>query len=118
MHDAYLKFADHAEALTSLEAVGMTIAPDENDAVRITYHDTALPTGMLIIKAVGSACDGAVFAPTGETETDGEGVEYPVMAAVPGFHVNLRLEDGAALPDALAAFAVTPEPATPAEIFA
>ncbi|MEO1989614.1 MAG: hypothetical protein ABGX47_23645 [Martelella sp.] len=118
MHDVFLKFADHAEALTGLEAVGMVISPDEDDTVRITYHDTALPTGMLLVKAVGPTCDGLVYAPTGEMETDGDGVEYPVMAAVPGFHVNLRLEDGAALPDALAAFAVTPEPATPAEIFA
>lgn len=118
MHDVFLKFADHAEALTSLEAVGMAIAPDENDAVRITYHDTGLPEGMLIVKAVGPACDGVVYASTGETETGDGGLEYPVMAAVPGFHVNLRLADGAALPEALAAFAVTPEPETPSEVFA
>ena len=111
MHDVFLKFADHAEALSAFETISLDI-----DA--LTYHDSGLPEGMLIVKAVGPACDGVVYAPTGETETDAEGVEYPVMAAVPGFHVNLRLDDGAALPDALAAFAVTPEPATPAEIFA
>lgn len=110
MHDVFLKFADEAEALATFETVGLQV-----DA--LTYHDTALPTGMLIVKAVGPTCEGAVYAPTGETEADGEGVEVPVMATVPGFHVNLRLADGAALPDALAVFAVTPEPVTPAEIF-
>ena len=111
MFDAFLKFADHAVALSAFETIGL-------DIEALTYHDSGLPAGMLIVKAVGPACDGLVYAPTGETETDAEGVTIPVIAAVPGFHVNLRLADGAELPEALAAFAVTPEPATPAEIFA
>ncbi|MGV0878080.1 hypothetical protein V6767_13120 [Martelella sp. FLE1502] len=111
MFDAFLQFADHAAALSAFETIGVEI-----DA--LTYHDSGLPEGLLIVKAVGAACDGVVYAPTGETETDAEGTTIPVMAAVPGFHVNLRLADGAELPEALAAFAVTPEPATPAEIFA
>lgn len=111
MHDAFLKFADHAEALAAFEVVGLALD-------QITYHDTGLPTGMLIVKAVGAACDGMVYAATGETETDAEGFEYPLMAAVPGFHVNIRLADGAELPEALSVFVVAPQPDTPAEIFA
>ncbi|MGV0877457.1 hypothetical protein V6767_09920 [Martelella sp. FLE1502] len=110
MFDAFLKFADHAAALSAFETIGLDI-----DA--LTYHDTALPAGMLIVKAVGAACDGVVYAPTGENETDAEGVTVPVMAAVPGFHVNLRLAEGAALLEPLSAFLVAQEPATPAERF-
>ncbi|WP_180900428.1 hypothetical protein [Martelella soudanensis] len=111
MHDAFLKFTDHAEALAAFEALGLQL-----DA--LAYHDTDLPAGMLIVKAVGSACDGLVHGPTGESETDAEGFEYPVTAAVPGFHVNIRLADGAELPEALSAFLVAPQPETPSERFA
>lgn len=111
MRDAFLKFADEAEALVTFEAVGV-------DVDALSYHDTALPAGMLIVKAVGPACDGVVYASTGEMATDAEGAEYPEMAAVPGFHVNVRLAASASLPEALAAFLVAPQPETPAEIFA
>ncbi|WP_180901774.1 hypothetical protein [Martelella soudanensis] len=111
MHDAFLKFADHAEALAAFEVAGLALD-------QITYHDTGLPTGMLIVKAVGAACDGMVYAATGEAETDAEGADYPVMATVPGFHVNIRLADGAGLPEALLAYVVAPQPETPAEQFA
>ena len=114
MHDAYLKFAGHAEAAAMFSACGLAIAGGET----VTYHDTGLPTGMLVVKAVGGAMDGIVYAATGETDMDADGGEYPVMAAVEGFHVNLRLEDGAALPESLSAFEVAPEPATPSERFA
>ncbi|TNB46794.1 hypothetical protein FF124_14640 [Martelella lutilitoris] len=110
MRDVFLKFEDHAEALAALNAAGV-MEP-------LGYRDTGLPTGMLALKPVGAACDGLVYAPTGETVTDGDGIAYPEMAAVAGYHVNLRLADGVALPAELAAFQVAPEPATPAERFA
>jgi hypothetical protein len=111
MTDAFLRFTDHTEALAAFEAADLQL-----DA--LSYHDTSLPAGMLLVKAVGAAGDGVVYAPTGETETDTEGFEYPAMAAVPGFHVNIRLADGAALPEALADYRFAPQPETPAEIFA
>jgi len=37
---------------------------------------------------------GLIYKPTGTTLTDGEGNEYPEMAAIPGWHVNVRLMDG------------------------
>jgi hypothetical protein len=64
---------------------------------------------------------GAIYEPTGKTLTDDEGNEYPEMAAVAGYHANLRklsdkadtliqhLEDGGHI--------ITP-PATPARGFA
>ncbi|QQM31746.1 hypothetical protein JET14_06140 [Martelella lutilitoris] len=118
MRDVFLKFEDHAEALAVLNAAGVTIPAEEGADARLTYRDTGLPTGMLALKPVGAACDGLVYAPTGKTVTGGDGIAYPEMAAVAGYHVNLRLADGAALPAELAAFQVAPEPATPAERFA
>ncbi|TNB47429.1 hypothetical protein FF124_11235 [Martelella lutilitoris] len=117
MRDVFLKFEDHADALTVIEAAGVTV-PAEDGEIRLGYRDTGLPTGMLALKPVGAVCDGLVYAPTGETVTDGDGVEYPEMAAVAGYHVNLRVAEGATLPAELAAHVVAPEPATPAERFA
>ena len=34
---------------------------------------------------------GTIYEPTGETLTDDEGVAYPEMAPVDGWHVNIRL---------------------------
>ncbi|MBB4120678.1 hypothetical protein [Martelella radicis] len=113
MRDHFLKFADHAEALLALEAAGVTVP-----AGKLAYLDAGLPEALLVLKPVGAACDGLVYAPTGETATDGEGFDYPLMEAVEGFHVNLRMTDGAALPAALVDFEVAPQPATPAERFA
>ncbi len=118
MRDDFLKFSDHAEALNALEAAGVTVIAEEGEPAHLSYQDTGLPAGMLALKPVGGACDGVVYAPTGKTMTDGDGFEYPEMAPVAGFHVNLRMADGAALPEALEGYAVTPEPSTPAERFA
>ncbi|MAM09110.1 MAG: hypothetical protein CML23_01330 [Rhizobiaceae bacterium] len=118
MRDVFLKFADHAEAWAVLAGAGMTVPAGEGDETRLTYRDTGLPAGMLALKPVGAVCDGLVYAPTGKTVTGGDGIAYPEVAAVGGYHVNLRLADGAALPAELAAHVVAPEPATPAERFA
>ena len=34
---------------------------------------------------------GVIYEPTGNTLTDDEGNEYPEMAPVPGWHINIRL---------------------------
>ncbi|QQM32207.1 hypothetical protein JET14_08745 [Martelella lutilitoris] len=118
MRDVFLKFEDHAETLAALEAAGVTVPYEEEGEARLGYRDTGLPAGMLALKPVGAACDGLVYAPTGKTVTGGDGIAYPEMAVVAGYHVNLRLADGTALPAELAAHVVAPEPATPAERFA
>jgi hypothetical protein len=48
---------------------------------------------------------GVIYQPTGEM-LQGEDGEYPEMAPIEGWHVNVRLIDEDA--DALAPFAVTP----------
>lgn len=49
---------------------------------------------------------GVIFKPTGNTLTDDEGVEYPEMAPLEGFHANVRAE---APVEALEAYRVYPE---------
>ncbi|WP_174802052.1 hypothetical protein [Martelella limonii] len=115
MHDVFLKFADHAEALAALQAAGAIIPPDEDG--RIACLDTGLPDGMTAIKAVGAGCDGVVLAGTVEWRVDMEASEQPALAPVPGFHVNLRLAEDALLPASLSAFIIVPPPVTPAETF-
>lgn len=53
--------------------------------------------------------------PTGETLVDGEGNEYPEMAPVPGYHVNVFVhpDHEAAYRAALADVLIEPPPETP-----
>ena len=62
---------------------------------------------------------GVIKKPTGVTFTDGEGFVYPEMAALDGWHVNLRLSgDGRrADAEALVAYTVDPSPATPSRVW-
>lgn len=58
----------------------------------------------LLIEYIGSVdVVGTIYKPTGEMLL-GEDGEYPAMAPLDGWHVNLRGE----LPDALAPYVVTP----------
>jgi DNA-dependent RNA polymerase auxiliary subunit epsilon len=51
---------------------------------------------------------GAIFEETGETLTDSEGIELPVLEQVPGYHVNVRVV-GSEVSDDLEPFAVQPK---------
>jgi len=74
-----------------------------------------LPLGSWITGSKDYALDvvGTIYKPTGETLIDAEGNEYPEMAPIDGFHVNLAVE---VLPAELAAYVVIPE--TPSRVFA
>lgn len=54
---------------------------------------------------------GTIYKPTGGTLTDGDGNSYPETAAVPGWHINIRLvgDNRRADVEALSAYEVTPE---------
>jgi hypothetical protein len=86
--DYYLAFPDQAAA----------------DSVLYGAEDTPNYANIDII--------GVIYKPTGKT-TQQDGVDVPVMAALPGWHVNVRVvgEDDTALQP----FAVTP--ATPMRVW-
>jgi hypothetical protein len=68
MIDLYLKFDSEAEATAVLY---------DDEMPRYTNIDTI----------------GLIYRPTGEMLKSKEG-EYPEMAAIPGWHVNVRLVEG------------------------
>lgn len=59
---------------------------------------------------------GEIYKPTGNTLTDEDGMEYPEMQAIAGYHVNVRTDDVAVI-DSLATITMT-EPTTPFRVWA
>lgn len=85
--DHYLKFADAEEAAEKLEAAyDYEVTGSRYDSPRNAEIDRV----------------GIIYRPTGETLTDSEGNEYPEMAPLDGYHVNIRGE----LPESLSAYNV------------
>jgi len=129
--DWYIKVADRAALITALKGPSETRDTFDDDG-NVTGSETAYPHSIIsqdedgndVIRATNWVrVDeiGAIYAPTGNTLTDDEGNSYPEMAAVAGYHANLRklsdkadtliqqLEDGGDT--------ITP-PATPSRGFA
>ena len=127
--DWYIKVADRAALITALKGPSETRDTYDNEG---NVSETVYPHGIItqdeddndVIMAtnwVRVDDIGSIYAPTGKTLTDDEGNEYPEMAAVPGYHANLRklsdkadtlikhLEDGGH---------IITSPATPARAFA
>ncbi len=96
MQTTYLKFQDEAEAIEHLAAFR------NEDGEWLTYKDGAN------LDVVGT-----IYKPTGKLIQSDEGFEYPEMAPLDGFHVNI-LSDG--FDEALEPFRTNPS--TPARVFA
>ena len=66
--------------ITNVDEEGVETSVADGDPYLVAHtHDYA-------IDVVGT-----IYEPTGETLTDDEGVAYPEMAPVDGWHVNIRL---------------------------
>ena len=76
--DFYFSFASEAEAATALQPF---------------YHQPEEGDPYLVKHSKGHSIDiiGVIYEATGNMLTDAEGFEYPEMAPVPGWHVNLRI---------------------------
>ena len=90
--DFYLKLTSESEMptvladfyrqdyVTNVDEEGVETQVADGEAYLVTHsHEYA-------IDVVGT-----IYEPTGETLTDDEGVAYPEMAPVDGWHVNVRL---------------------------
>ena len=129
--DWYIKVSDRAALITALKGPGET-RDTFDDEGNVSGTETVYPHSIItqgdddndvIMATAWVRVDdiGAIYAPTGKTLTDDEGNSYPEMAAVAGYHANLRklsdkadtlikhLEDGGNI--------IAP-PATPARGFA
>ena len=129
--DWYIKVADRAALISALKGPSQTRDTYDDDG-NVTGQETVYPHSIItqdeddndVIRAtswVRVDDIGSIYEATGKTLTDDEGDSYPEMAAVSGYHANLRklsdkadtlikhLEDGGHI--------ITP-PATPARGFA
>ena len=90
--DFYLKLTSEAEMpavlsafyrqdyVTNVDDEGVETQVADGDPYMVTHtHDYAIDVV------------GVIHEPTGVTLTDSEGIDYPEMAAVDGWHVNIRL---------------------------
>ena len=93
MIDLYLKFTDEAQAT----AVLYTLHPEVVEEDGLTVTEAYVTANYANISTIG-----IIYQPTGETDAEGN----PVMAALDGWHVNVRVasED----PTPLEQYAVTP----------
>ena len=124
MIDYYLKFASKQEAETVLTKLNILVKVVEEDSTEY------LPASSFVsIDFVGT-----IYKPTGVTLKSEDGMEYPEMKALDGYHVNLRFAGGlsivyafdvesgeyveipSTIPNDLAPYTV--EPTTPSRVWA
>lgn len=106
MANYYLKTNDEASLWEALEAANLAVKDyDPEDALNVRPEDAMedeswVPTGAFDWRFTGTALDiiGAIWKETGNMLTDDEGLEYPEMAAVDGFHANLIADNADGLP--------------------
>ena len=118
MYYYYLKTDTEAQMWDALEAAGLARKEyNPEDPLNVAPEEPTEgwePTGAFDWVFMGLALDviGLIYKPTGNMLTDDEGVEYPEMAPIEGWHANLiTAEEVDDLP-------VIVPPATPYRVFA
>ena len=91
--DFYYAFADEAAAATALQP--FYYQPVITSVDEETGETVETPDGdpYLVMHSHNHSFDivGLIHEPTGNMLTDADGMEYPEMAPIPGWHVNLRI---------------------------
>jgi hypothetical protein len=91
--DFYFSFTDEAEADTALQP--FYYQPVITSVDEETGETVETPDGdpYLVMHSKGHSIDiiGVIQEATGNMLTDDEGMEYPEIAPVPGWHINLRI---------------------------
>ena len=107
MIDYYLKFASEEEAKEVLFGNGLLLEYTNDE---VTYLSASPIASIDYV--------GIIFKPTGKILKDKEGLEYPEMKALDGYHVNVRITSlpNKTVIDALAPYIV--EPTTPSRVWA
>jgi len=118
MSNIYLKATDESSLWEALESINLATKDyDMEDENNIRPDDLELDaewemTGAYDWRFTGTAIDmiGTIYTETGNMLTDDEGMEYPEMTALDGYHANLiaNLTD-----DELSALPTVDAPATP-----
>lgn len=100
MQDFYLSFSDEAAAKAVLYRIEGAVEANEE-------MGTEASDGYEVANYRNIDTIGVIYKPMGET-TEQDGMTVPVMAPIPGWHVNVRLVDGED-GSSLEPFAVTPK---------
>jgi hypothetical protein len=103
--DYYLAFPDQATADAVLYTVHDAVTDEDGNVTAEAY----VTPNYANIDTLG-----VIYKPTGET-TEQDGISVPVMEAIAGWHVNVRLVDGEDS-SAFTSFEVTPS--TPIRVWA
>jgi hypothetical protein len=123
--DFYFSFTDEAAAATALQPFyfqPQVQSVDPETGEKLFDAETGEPVmeddgdAYLVTGSADHAFDiiGLIHEPTGVMLNDAEGFEYPEMAPIPGWHVNLRIRGDYMRTEAEAIDAVSGvEPATP-----
>ena len=111
-NDLMLRFASEQEATEQLKAAGLLV---DTQALLDADNNVLVPAGHA--PAAGASVDtvGVIYKPTGNTITTDMG-EQPEMAAIDGWHVNVRLKADQATPANLEQYKVAP--ANPVRVWA
>ena len=100
--DFYYSFTDEAAAATALQPFyhqPQVQSVDPETGEKLFDEETGEPVmendgdAYLVMHSHNHSFDivGLIHEPTGNMLTDEEGIEYPEMAPIPGWHVNLRI---------------------------
>jgi hypothetical protein len=100
--DFYFAFTDEAAAATALQPFyhqPQVQSVDPETGEKLYDEETNAPVmendgdAYLVMHSHNHSFDivGLIHEPTGNMLTDDEGIEYPEMAPIPGWHVNLRI---------------------------
>ena len=123
--DFYYAFTDEAAAATALQPFyyqPQVQSVDPETGEKLYDDETGEPVmendgdAYLVMHSHNHSFDivGLIHEPTGNMLTDAEGIEYPEMAPIPGWHVNLRIRGDYMRDEAEAIDAVSGvEPVTP-----
>ena len=98
----YLKTTDEAALWTALETANLAVKDyDPTDVLNVRPEDELdneewQPSGAFDWRFTGEALDiiGTIYVESGNTLTDEEGMEYPEMVAIDGYHANIKADEG------------------------
>lgn len=110
-NDLFLRFTDADAATAALLAAGLLT---ETQAVIDSEGNVLIPAGYAPVNATIDTI-GLIYKPTGNTITTDMG-DQPEMAALEGWHINVRLKADQATPANLVQYQVTP--ANPVRVWA
>lgn len=119
--DFYLKLSSEESVPTVLSAFYKQDTTSEFDPETEEEIVTNVGDPYFVQNSPDYAIDlvGIIYKPTGNILTDAEGIEYPEMAPLDGYHINIRLNGEKRREDveALSDYFVDPEPTTPSRVW-